>query len=405
MASRPARKAPAPDVVRTRVFDLPRRFRPDIVNGLVAQWELRVDRQVFTINVGGHSCRVEEGPGATPNTTIWVDGSTWLAIDDGTLTGPQAFLDHRLQLTGNLDLAVRLQTLFRPHGRARRAADLDQVEITADGIRLSAYVMGKGRPVLLLHGLGGSKISWIPLLGPLSEAYQVVVPDLPGHGESEKPRVDYTPRFYARVVRHLMDELGAERTMAVGNSMGGRVALELALRSPNRVESLALLDAALPGIRWRALVGFGRIVPTEFASLPLPLRERWMRTMLGRMFAHPERLAPETIGLAARDFLRIYADPRARVAFLSSLRHLVTEPGEAFWQSMRRVKQPALVIVGEHDRVVPSRLGLRLADHLPNAELLVLPDVGHVPQFEATGETLEPLLSFLARSHKRAARR
>jgi len=375
------------------------------VDGLAAQWELRVDRQVFTISVGGHSCRVEEGPGDAPNTTIWVDGPTWLAIDDGTLTGPEAFLGHRLQLTGNLDLAVRLQTLFRPHGRARRASDLDQVEVTANGIRLSAYVVGKGRPVLLLHGLGGSKISWVPLLGPLSESYQVLVPDLPGHGESEKPRVDYTPRFYARVVRHLMNELGAERAAVVGNSMGGRVALELALRSPNRVEALALLDAALPGIRWRALVGFGRLVPTEFASLPFPLRERWMKTMVTRLFAHPERLAPDAISLAARDFLRVYADPRARVAFLSSLRHLVTEPGDVFWQSMRRVKQPTLVVVGEHDRVVPSRLGLRLADVLAHAELLSLPEVGHVPQFEATAEILDPLVSFLSKAHKRSGRR
>ena len=83
----------------------------------------------------------------------------------------------------------------------------------------------------------------------------------------------------------------------------------------------------------------------------------------------------------------------------------MTEPAEPFWQSMRRVKQPALVIVGEHDRVVPARLGLRLADQLPHAELLTLPEVGHVPQFEATGEILDPLLSFLARSHKRAAHR
>ena len=65
--------------------------------------------------------------------------------------------------------AVRLQTLFRPYHRARRASDLDQVEIVADGVNLSTYVVGKGRPAVLLHGLGGSKISWVPFLAPLAD--------------------------------------------------------------------------------------------------------------------------------------------------------------------------------------------------------------------------------------------
>ena len=378
MADR-AEPAPTADVVRDRVLGLPKRFRVDTVNGLRAEWELRVDGQVFAVRVGEHACTVEEGPGLAPHTTISVDGATWFAIDEGSITGPQAFLDRRLHLSGNLDLAVRLQTLFRPYHRAR----------------LSAYVVGRGKPILLLHGLGGTKISWVPMLGPLAEHYQVIVPDLPGHGESDKPRVEYSPRYFARVVRHLMDQLGVERALILGNSMGGRVALELALRSPNRVEALGLLDAAVPGLRWRYVVGFTRIVPTEFGAIPFPLRERWMKTMVQRLFAHPERLGEDSIDLASREFLRIYADPRARVAFLSSLRHLVTENHEAFWASTRRIKHRALVIVGEEDRLVPPRLGIRLAESLANGELLLLPEVGHVPQFEATEDILVPMMDFL----------
>ena len=395
MAKRAPTAAPTPDVVRERLFSLPKRFRSSTVDGLSAEWELRIGRQVFSIQVGDHRCIVAEGPGTAPHTTIWVDPATWLAIDEGILTGPQAYMDRRLDLAGNLDLAVRLQTLFRPWHRARRAGDLDQMEVEADGVRLSAYRLGRGRPVLLLHGLGATKISWVPLLGPLSDRHQLVVPDLPGHGESEKPRVDYTPRFYARVVRHLMDELEIERALVVGNSMGGRVALELALRSPNRVAALALLDPAVPGLRWRYLMGFTRVVPTEFGAIPFPLRERWMRTMLSRVFAHPERMGKAAIALAAKDFLRVYADGGARMAFLSSLRHLVVESPDAFWASMRRVKQPALVVVGTGDRIVPSRLGMKLAEELSHGELLLLDDCGHVPQFEALDEILEPLLSFL----------
>lgn len=390
-----AQGTPSADVVRTRVLGLPKRFRSDAVDGLRAEWELRVGGQTFAVRVGDHACTVVEGPGLAPQTTIWVDPDTWFAIDEGRMTGPQAFLLDRLRLAGNLDLAVRLQTLFRPYRRARRLTDLDQVETVVDGIRISSYVVGRGRPVLLLHGLGGTKISWAPLLGPLAERHQVLVPDLPGHGESEKPRVEYSPRFYAQVVGGLLDELGIERAVVLGNSMGGRIALELALRSPKRVAALGLLDPALPGQRWRSVVAFTRLLPMEIGAVPFPIRERWMKVMVQRLFANPERLGPDAVDLATKEFMRVFGDPRARMAFLSSLRALVTEPRDAFWSAMRRVEQRTLVVVGEDDRLVPSRLGVRLAETLPNADLLLLPNVGHVPQFEATAEILEPIMAFL----------
>jgi pimeloyl-ACP methyl ester carboxylesterase len=93
------------------------------------------------------------------------------------------------------------------------------------------------------------------------------------------------------------------------------------------------------------------------------------------------------------------------VALLSSLRHLVAENHEAFWASTRRIKHPALVVVGEEDRLVPSRQGIRLAHSLPNGELLLLPGVGHVPQFEAPEQILEPLMDFLESASKGKARR
>src|SRR5207253_9493282 len=139
-----------------------------------------------------------------------------------------------------LDLAVRLQTLFRPYRRARKVADLDQIEVEAGGVRLSCYVAGKGTPLLMLHGLGASKITWLPILSALAEHHRVIVPDLPGHAESDKPVGDYSPRFYARAMRHLLDEMEVEQAAVLGNSMGGRIALELALRSPSSVGALVL---------------------------------------------------------------------------------------------------------------------------------------------------------------------
>ncbi len=323
-----------------------------------------------------------------------MDAATWLAIDEGALHGSDAFADRKVSVTGNLDLAVRLQTLFRPYRRPWTAADLDQIEVQADGIELSTYVAGSGTPIVLLHGLGGSKVTWLPLVGPLSERYRVIVPDLPGHGESEKPRVDYSARFYARVVRHLLDALGIEQAVLVGNSMGGRIAVELGLRSPGRVAAAALLSPSAPGLRWRYLMGFTRVFPTEFGAIPFPLRERWMELVLRRLFAVPDRLSADAYSAAANEFIRVYRDPVARMAFFSSLRHVLIETPEPFFSSLRRIKHPTLVLLGASDRIVPTRVGIRLAEHLPNGRLVVMPNVGHVPQFEATADTLKELLEF-----------
>jgi pimeloyl-ACP methyl ester carboxylesterase len=367
-------------------------------------WELRIGGQAYTISVADHGCTVREGPGDSPHTVISTEPDTWLAIDQGLITGGQAFLDHRLTAQGNLDLAVRLETLFRPYRRTRKATDMDQIEVKADGLTLSCYALGKGDPVMLLHGLGASKITWLPLLAPLGRRYRVIVPDLPGHGESEKPRREYTPRFYARVVRHLMDAFELKQSAIVGNSLGGRIALELALRSPGRVAGLALLDPSVPGLRWRYMMGFTRAFPTRIGAIPFPLRERWMEVLIRRLFAQPDRMPTGGYLSAASEFIRIYRNPSARMASVSTLRHIVTERPDAFFASLRRIKQPALVIFGEQDRLVPPRLGVRLAQHLPNSELVVLPDIGHVPQFEATEATLELLTAFLDRIQHRDRR-
>jgi pimeloyl-ACP methyl ester carboxylesterase/putative sterol carrier protein len=389
--------ATSPEAVTRRVRTLPKRFLAASVNGLAAVWELRIDEQPFVVSVAAGQCHVREGPAVAPHATIATDAATWLSMDEGMIFGIQAFLDQRLRVSGNLDLAVRLQSLFRPHGRSVRASDLQQIDVEAEGLHLSTYVVGSGPPVLLLHGLGASKISWLPIMPELSRSYRLVVPDLPGHGESSKPRGDYSMRTYAHVVRVLMDATGLERPIVVGNSMGGRIALELALRSPKRVAALGLLDPAVPGLRWRYIAGFTRVFPTEFGPLSFALRRRWMEAAVRALFAHPERLPADAIVGAADEFIRVYSEPAARFAFVASLRHLVTERPGPFWASMRRIRQPAMVVFGDMDRLVPRRSGADLAAHLPDCELHVLPEVGHAPQFEATQETLDLLLPFLER--------
>jgi len=387
---------PTPELIRSRVRTLPKRFREASADGLAAEWELRVGDQSFGVSVGDHRCTVSEGPPVRATSVITAPPDVWIAMDEGKVNGGRAFFEDRLAVRGNLDLAVRFQTLFRPFRRARKPADLDQVEVTVGRQRLSTYVVGSGPPLLLLHGLGAFKVTWVPLLSTFATNHRVIVPDLPGHGGSGKPPAEYTPRFFANAMTRLMDELDVERAAVVGNSLGGRVALELALRNPSRVAALALLDPALPGFRWRSIVAFTRVIPIELMASPVPLRERWMELAIWLLFAHPGSLPREIHAVAAREFVRIYREPAARMAFLSALRHLVTERPDPFFASLHRIRQPALVIFGDRDRLVPPRLGVRSVQQLPDARLVVLPGVGHVPQIEAMDETLEHVTSFLA---------
>jgi pimeloyl-ACP methyl ester carboxylesterase/putative sterol carrier protein len=389
--------APSPDEVRRRVLALPERFRREAANGLSAEWELSVDDDVYTITVAKRSCRVRVGASTNPGARIGADSATWLALDDGRTMGIEAFLSRRLTLRGNLDLGARLQSLFEPHARPRGPLDLDQIEVQAGDVRLSTYVIGEGPPVIALHGLGGTKISMLPVVPALAPYHRVIIPDLPGHGESEKPvSTEYSPRNYARVVRKLMDELDVKRAIVIGNSLGGRVALELAVRSPDRVRALGLLAPAVPGFRVRYVLGFTRVIPTEIGAVPFPLRERWMKAAVRRLLGDPTKLPESGLDGAAEEFIRIYRNPQARMAFFDSLRHILTEPPKPFWAHMRRIRVPVQIVWGTADRLVPVRLAPKLAGELPDAELLILPRVGHVPQFEATAETTKALTKFIA---------
>jgi pimeloyl-ACP methyl ester carboxylesterase len=120
-----------------------------------------------------------------------------------------------------------------------------------------------------------------------------------------------------------------------------------------------------------------------------------MKLYVRRLFGDRSALPDEGYLAAANDFIRIYRDPAARMAFFDTLRHLVTEPPRRFWGLMRRVRVPVLVVWGTADRLVPVRLAARLADALPVAETVLLDGVGHVPQFEAPDDVIRETVRFL----------
>ncbi|MFQ5861447.1 MAG: alpha/beta fold hydrolase, partial [Dehalococcoidia bacterium] len=191
----------------------------------------------------------------------------------------------------------------------------DHGSIEVNGIGLHYLVAGEGPPVLLLHGLGASSVVWWENIVPLSQHFQVYALDLPGHGDSEKPRhIDYSPWAAPRLIQEFLGALGIQRASLVGNSAGGLLAVTFARSFPEWLERLVLVDTA----------GLGRELPwfLRFASLPLlgELLERPnvrnTQNLLRSVLYNPRSVSD---GLVT-ELMRVRNLPGAKQAVLQSLR-------------------------------------------------------------------------------------
>ncbi len=330
------------------------------------------------------------------DTRIRSTTETLLQVVEGEESGVRAFLEGRLTVRGNLALAMQIESFFPPPRPLAERVRADYVN--AGGLRTFYLESGEGTPVILLHGLGATNASMLPTLGALAGDYRILAPDNPGFGESDKPVRAYHPVFFARWVRDFMDALGIERAILIGNSMGGRIALETALRFPDRVDRLVLFAPSMAWKRFRQFVPVARVLSPQLAALPLRLPRMQVLRTLKMMFAD-SRVLPQTWHDAAVDeFLRVFREPRARIAFFSAAKQIYLEtPGgeKGFWNRLPAMKHDALFLWGDKDLLVPASFARHATDALPHARSIILRDCGHVPQFEHDDETHVLVRSFL----------
>jgi pimeloyl-ACP methyl ester carboxylesterase len=252
---------------------------------------------------------------------------------------------------------------------------------------------------VLLHGLGATNASMLPTLWDLAQDHRVIAPDLPGFGETAKPVRSYDAAFYARWLHDLLRKLGLERAHIVGNSMGGRVAIEAGLRFPELVDRLVLLAPAPAFIKGREFVRIVRVLRPELAMVPVPLRHRAVVLGIRRMFSRPSRLPDAWYEAAADEFLRGFRSARGRIAFFSAARQIYLEEphGETgFWDRLPGLDRPALFVWGARDRLVPARYAPHVERALPKATSVVFDDCGHVPQYELPERTNATIREFLS---------
>lgn len=323
---------------------------------------------------------------------LLADEDTWRRIAADVGFGMAAFSDSALRVRRNLHLGVGFLAatsgIVDP-GRMEFAA----VETPAGMI--STLTAGQGDPVVCLHGLGGTKASFLTTIEALSGERRVIAIDLLGFGDSDKPLgAPYDAPWFAGTVIGLLDELGIDQAHIVGNSMGGRVAIEAGLLHPERVRSTVLLAPALAWLRdrrWRWLLRGP--LPKLGLIQPAP---RVITEPLVRGLVPGGRRGWTAAGID--EFLRSFLTPRGRVAFYESARNIyMDEPHgeEGLWTRMEGLEPPALFVWGRNDTLVPIGFRKHVERVLPGAGHLEL-DCGHVPQMEEPLATHEGIRNFYA---------
>lgn len=270
------------------------------------------------------------------------------------------------------------------------------------GTRTNVLEMGAGEPVILLHGFGDSMGTWRYAMPALARTHHVIAADLPGFGRSHpsthRPLLDW----YAHWCEELIAKVAPRgRAALIGNSLGGAVALDTALRTPLRVSKLVLVDCAGLGsgvpLWWRLVTAqLGRIPPLAgpaARALPSSLLERVVGQVYTTLVFHrPSEIDPACI----RGYAGNYGTA-ARIRSLFDLGHaIVRELGTGrLIAEADKLHVPTLIVWGRHDRLIPSAHGTALQRRIAGSQLYVVDDAGHCPQLERPAEFSAAVERFL----------
>ncbi|MBB2991965.1 pimeloyl-ACP methyl ester carboxylesterase [Mycolicibacterium iranicum] len=276
-------------------------------------------------------------------------------------------------------------------------ADLKFLDLHGD--RVAYRDVGSGdETLLLLHGMAGSSDTWRAVLPQLSKRYRVIAPDLLGHGQSAKPRGDYSLGAFAVWLRDLLDELGVSHVTVVGQSLGGGVAMQFVYQHPDYCQRLVLISSGGLGqdvgwtLRLLSAPGAELLMPV-IAPPPVVRIGNRLRGWLSSANIQSPRGAEMWSAYAS------LSDGQTRSAFLRTLRSVVDYRGQAV-SALNRLhlttELPLLVIWGDHDHIIPVEHGYALADARPGCRLEVLPGVGHFPHVETPNDVVDLLDDFIS---------
>src|ERR1700761_1250310 len=341
--------------------------------------------------IDGDRATLEPASDGRPDALLSADARTWAQIARDVRGGMDAFRSGRLRVRYDLHLGVGFLAATADGGE--HGLRFSQLQTREGAVSISQA--GSGPPVVMVHGLGATKVSFLPTVAAFAGSHRAIAVDLPGFGDSVKPiRAPYDAPYFARVVVAVLDALGIDRADLIGNSMGGRVAIEVGLDHPDRVRRLGLLAPSLAWLRGRPWAPLLKLVAPQLGLIqpaPRPVVEAIVR-----------RVVPgadqEWTAAGIDEFLRSYLTPRGRAAFYAAARNIYLEAprgSHGLWTRLPRLEAPSLFVWGRRDSLVPIGFADHVRRALPESQHLELPG-GHVPQLENPKRTHDALLKFLA---------
>ncbi len=284
-----------------------------------------------------------------------------------------------LLLIASLEITLLLAAMPRAaEARGPRMPRGHVVELQGSKVRY--YEAGDGPNLIFLHGLGGDAADWAPNIGPVSKYYHVYALDQIGFGRSDKPASDYKIETFVTYLEAFMQALNIPKATLVGNSLGGWIAAEFAIRHPDRVDKLVLVDAA--GLRARA----SEILPVFGLAAWAEKRQQLEGALRDRRLVEIE-------------FERFSLAWHLKRGDSKTIEHVVASvlAGKEFLDdNAAGIRAPTLVLWGRNDLWIPLLMGERLAKAVPGAKLVVLDRCGHLPQLERPKEFNSAILEFLA---------
>jgi pimeloyl-ACP methyl ester carboxylesterase len=271
-------------------------------------------------------------------------------------------------------------------------------EMDLHGHRVRYRIGGEGPAIVLIHGITGSSATWDQVMPQLARDYTVLAPDLLGHGDSAKPRGDYSLGAYASGIRDLMIALEIDSATFVGHSLGGGVAMQLAYQFPDRLDRMVLVSSG----------GLGKAVHLMLRLVALPASEY----VLPLLVAEPLRNAGEAVagvlgrlGLrAGHDLAEIaggfasLGDVGARQAFVHTARSIIDIEGQRVSARDRLYlasEVPTLLIWGERDPIIPAKHGRAAQSEIPGSRLELFPEAGHFPYKSDPQRFVDALTDFM----------
>jgi pimeloyl-ACP methyl ester carboxylesterase len=280
---------------------------------------------------------------------------------------------------------------------------IEHKSIDIHGERLAYFDEGHGEAILLVHGMAGSSQTWREILPRLAKSYRVIAPDLLGHGQSAKPRTDYSLGAFAVGLRDLLDELGVDSATVVGHSLGGGIAMQFLYQHPDYCRRLILISSGGLGpdvgwiLRLLSAPGAELVMPVIAPKFVLRAGDS-VKSWLSSMGLRSPR------GAEIWSSYSSFNDAQSRESFLRTLRSVVDYRGQSVSALNRlqlKADLPTLAIWGEDDTIIPVDHAYAALEARPDCRLEVLPGVGHFAHVEAPTEVVDLIDDFITATSAR----